>query len=99
MLDDLPNSGEVQTALRGVLIDRDNRPLSASDAYEILAKHFSLDANQLALRTADDKEPKWHNRCRTARNDMVKKGLLTNDEHDSWSLSDFALPIKSIEDF
>jgi Mrr N-terminal domain len=86
---ELPAQGAVEKALTEILRARGNRPLRASDAYRLLADHFNLDRNQLRLRTSTGHELKWNNRCRSAREHLVEKGVLKRFPWDSWKLTDW----------
>ena len=87
----LPNHGEVESALVTILRTRGNRPLRASEAYRVLAEHFQLDWKQLNVKTATRDELKWHNVCRTARNNLVKKGVVNRLPYNSWTLTDYGV--------
>jgi restriction endonuclease Mrr len=84
----LPDHGSVGNALIEILRTRQNRTLKASEACEMLAEHFKLDWKQLNVKVATRDERKWHNVCRTARNHLVKKGILHRLPRDSWKLTD-----------
>lgn len=88
---DLPSHGEIELALRRLLVDRGNKPLSARQAYEILGDDvfkLSLEQKALMIETADGRERAWHNRCRTARNHLVKAGVMNAGPHNTWALVD-----------
>ncbi|TAN69942.1 MAG: hypothetical protein EPN20_05945 [Magnetospirillum sp.] len=86
---ELPSHGEIEESLKRLLVARGNRPVSASQAYKLLAEHFNLDLRQtsLIIKTATGSENAWHNRCRTARNHLVKSGSLNKLPRDAWSLT------------
>jgi restriction endonuclease Mrr len=86
---ELPSHGEIGEALKHLLKARGNAPLSASQAYEMLAQHFKLDRVQttLMLDTASGRENAWQNRCRTARGHLVKTGVLNQKPFDTWALT------------
>jgi hypothetical protein len=86
---ELPKHGFIESALVEILRARGNRPLRASEAYLMLAGHFQLGWKELNVKTANREERKWHNRCRTARNHLVKKGVLNRLPFNSWSLTDY----------
>ena len=90
---ELPSHGEIEEALKRLLKARNNTPVSASQAYDLLAEIFKLDGGQVALKidTADGRESAWHNRCRTARGHLVKSGVLNQLPFDTWSLTPSAL--------
>ena len=84
----LPDHGAVGKALIKLLLTRHNRPLRASEAYEMLAEHFRLDWKQLKVKVATRNESKWHNVCQTARNHLVKTGKMERLPFDQWSLTE-----------
>ena len=92
-MDGLPDHGEIEKALVELLIARSNRPLTADEAYTLLADHFQLDwqAASAELISASGRENKWQNRCRSARNHLVKRDWLNRDPYNSWSLTDHYL--------
>lgn len=84
---ELPDHGSIAEALKKRLLAGRNRPLSASKAYDLLATDFGLSRHQLNLKikTANGSEIAWHNRCRTARNHLVRLGIMKREPRDSWS--------------
>jgi restriction endonuclease Mrr len=100
--DELPDHGKVGKALKGLLVARGNKPLSAKEAYDLLADHFKLTRQQLGLvrKTAKGSESAWHNCCRTARNHLVKSGVINQKPRDTWALTDraYAGANKSLEE-
>jgi hypothetical protein len=87
--DELPDHGAVGEALKRLLCARGNRPVSARQGSRLLAERFALSSKQLVLviQTAAGTENAWYNRCRTARNDLVRDGVMNRGPRDSWSLT------------
>ncbi len=88
---ELPAYYEIELALRKLLVGRGNKPLSAGEAYTILGDDvFRLSSIQkrLQIETAKGIENAWENRCRTARNNLVKAGAMNAKPFNTWSLVD-----------
>jgi hypothetical protein len=90
---ELPTHDEIERALWRILLARNNKHLTAQEAYRLLAEHFTLSSSQMSatLKSRKGSENKWHNRCRTARNHLVKRNVLNRLPKDSWSLTASAL--------
>lgn len=93
---DLPSHGDIERALHIVLKAQGNKPLTAQDAYRLLAGYFNLSWQQthFLLKNSSGGELKWQNRCRTARNHLVRRGIMRRGPRNCWRLTDsaFALP-------
>lgn len=85
----LPNIGDIEKALIELLRARGNRPLTASEAYRMLANHFKLDWKQRNVKSATRDALKWHDHCRSAREHLAKRNIMPREPRDSWALTDF----------
>jgi hypothetical protein len=88
----LPDHGSIGEALKRLLVVRGNRPLSAQQAYKLLAEQLKVSRADLSLviKSDDGSENAWQNRCRSARNNLVKSGVLNQNPYDTWYLTDAA---------
>ena len=86
---ELPQNGEIEEALERALERQANKPLRASEAYKILADAFALTADQrnAQILTASGRENLWENRCRTARENLAKKGWMRRSPRDAWAMT------------
>jgi hypothetical protein len=84
---ELPTQRAIQWEMTKLLFGRGNRPMRAQETYAALAEIFNLDWKQTGHPRNTRDEPRWHNACQSARNALVKDGLMNQLPHDSWSLT------------
>lgn len=82
----LPAESEVQSALHDLLVMKAPSSIEPSDAYRILADHFSLPERLRAKAMDNSSENHWQNRVRFARRKLVDAGVVDRSEHGRWQL-------------
>ena len=80
----LPDTGRTEQEL---LLLLKGRTLNAEDCYRILGDRFGLNAAQLHARRRTRSESAWNNRVQSARNRLVKRGLLFSAPRGVWRLT------------
>jgi restriction endonuclease Mrr len=84
----LPDSRSVAQALLHFLRLR-SRPMEPSEIYDPLAEMMRLTPAQLRLkRRTRPTESAWNNRVQTARELLVRDGLIIGTRHGFWSLTE-----------
>jgi restriction endonuclease Mrr len=82
-MDDLPECPEVETKLLFYLA-KVGQPRSASECYRALAEQFQLSPATRHRSMPNQAELHWHNRVRTAMNNLVKQGYADRPSRDHW---------------
>ena len=83
---ELPDTGCVEMEMLMVL--KMGRSATAQECYCALAERLKLTPAQLRAKIHNTKsEYAWHNRVRTARNHLVKRGLMCALPRNSWKLT------------
>jgi restriction endonuclease Mrr len=83
---EMPSNDVIERQLLRFLLLR-SRPIEPKKLYGPLAEAVGLTSQQLRLRRKTTEESLWHNLVQTARNHLVRRGLMDNSQRGFWSLT------------
>ena len=83
----LPKTSDVEEALLLFLQHRDES-VTPQQVYAPLGDFFSLSRSEQQEPMPRQNERHWDNRVRTARKQLVERGLLDNSQHGVWTLTE-----------